>query len=115
MCSNVIVLCILCNVRMFVLIAFRCCFGQLFMIYKTTCISYHYRSYHSYGSQFPILSQLTLSVSQSLTVIQCACVSEGQEREVGISCYHNVVFSQSILFGLFDECQQCKVSQCDSQ
>ena len=64
------------------------------MLIKTTCISYHYRLN---GGQFSIPSQLTLSVSQLLTVIQCACISEGQEREVGISCYHDSVFSQSTL------------------
>ena len=50
------------------------------------------------GGQLSFPSQLTLSVSQLLTVIQCACISEGQEREVGISCYHDSVFSQSIHF-----------------
>ena len=69
--------------------------------------------YHAYygfsGGQFYISSFITLSVSQLLTVIQCAYISEGQEREVGTSCYHGSVFSQSV--GLFDECQKCKVSQ----
>ena len=77
---------------------------------KTACISYHYRL--NGDGQFSIPSQLTLSVSQLLTVIQCACISEGQEREVGISCYYDSVFFQSTLLDCLMNVKSVNDSQC---
>ena len=57
--------------------------------------------YHAYygfnGGQFYISSFITLSVSQLLTVIQCAYISEGQKREVGTSCYHGSVLLDCLM------------------